>query len=334
MSTKTENKMINILLNIIKSLALPLVLYFIFKLILGDTFGSLESLYIILQQTIVSALISLGMLLNMTIGIWDFSAGSIVIMVGIFLGHLANAHNQLSTMVIATIVIGMVIGFVNATLYTLCRVPSVVVTISLLLIYESIASTYKGGLGVLIAPELALLGRAPWIFVVALFSGIAMYIIYSRTELGFGARAIGSNEIVAKQVGINPRKIKFFSFFIAGFLYSVAGLVNLSYGTALSPGKNMSTLDLNFNAMIAVFIAMYMAHFCNPIMGVFIGNFSMKLLSAGLVATGVDGTWQKVIIGVFLIFFMSFNGITEKIEQKNAINKSFNELNVNQDTVN
>ncbi|NLM19294.1 MAG: ABC transporter permease [Clostridiaceae bacterium] len=321
-----NNKTSRFLLRIIISLLLPLIVYIIFKLIRPTTFGSLEALYIIFQQAMVATLISLGMLLNMTIGIWDFSAGAIVTMVGIILGHVANSFGNILIMIIATLLLGIVVGLLDASLYTITRVPSVVITISLLLMYESFASTYKGGLGVSIAKELAILGSSPWIFIVSFIMLSVMYIIYNKTKLGFGARAIGSNEIVAKSAGFNPKKIKFYSFFLAGLFYSVAGLINLSYGTALSPGKNMSTLELNFNSMIAVFIAMYLSKQCNPVIGLIIGNFTMKLLSAGLVAAGVPGTMQKVLIGVLLIFFMSFNGAKDNLKEKQADFKNYNSI--------
>lgn len=318
-----NNKVIRGLSRVIKSLILPIIVYSIFKMIRPNTFGSIEALYIILQQAMVSSLISLGMLLNMTIGIWDFSAGAIVTMVGILVGHVSSNFHSLTIMVLATLVMGILFGGLNATLYTIARVPSVVITISLLLIYESFASTYKGGLGVTIDKEFAILGTSPWIFIISAIMFVTLYVLYNKTKLGFGARAIGNNEIVAKSSGINPKNVKFFAFLVAGIAYSIAGLVNISYGTALSPGKNMSTLDLNFNSMIAVFIAMYISNLCNPVIGVMIGNFSMKLVSAGLVAIGLDGTWQKVIIGVFLIFFMSFNGAKSKLLEIRAVQERF-----------
>lgn len=153
------------------------------------------------------------------------------------------------------------------------------------------------------------MGTAPWIFIVAAVLSIIMYYIYNRTKFGFNVKAIGNGELIAKSAGVNPRKIKFISFFIAGIYLGIAGLVNLSYGTAVAPVKNMSTLSITFDALMSVFIAIYLSRVCNLVIGIVIGNFCMKMVSAGLVAIGVEGTWQQVFIGLFLLFFIGFSTI-------------------------
>lgn len=302
-------KITNFLLAVVKTLLLPAAIYLVFKLIRPATFGSVESLYIILQQAMVTSIISLGLCCNMTIGIWDFSPGAIVTLVGVLCGHVAADTGSFVLMVLAGVGLGVVIGLVNATVYTVSRVPSVVVTVGLLLIYESIAATYRGGVGVSISRQMAILGTSPYIFFVTGIMFAIMYVVFNKTSLGFSVKAIGNNEIIARTAGINPRKTKFKTFTLAGIYFGIAGIISLSYGTALSPSKNMGTMNVTFDAMMAVFIAIYLSGFCNRVVGVIVGNFCMKLVSAGLVAIGVDGTWQKVIIGMFLLFFIGFTQI-------------------------
>ena len=102
---------------------------------------------------------------------------------------------------------------------------------------------YKGGLGVTIDREGAILGQAPWIFLITALMFVILYVIYNKTKIGFNVKAVGNNELIAKTAGINPRKVKFLAFFIAGCFFGIAGLINLSYGTALSPAKNMGTMS-------------------------------------------------------------------------------------------
>ena len=298
----------------LKAITLPVIVYLIFKIIRPATFGSPEALYIIAQQAMMVTIMSLGMCCNMTIGIWDFSPGSIVTVVGLICGH-AYGEYGFAGMVIAGILSGMLIGLLNATVYTVLKVPSVVVTVGMLLIYESFGSVYKGGLGVTIDREGAILGQAPWIFLITALMFVILYVIYNKTKIGFNVKAVGNNELIAKTAGINPRQVKFLAFFIAGCFFGIAGLINLSYGTALSPAKNMGTMSVTFDAMMAGFIAIYLSGVVNRVVGIVIGTFTMKLVSAGLVAIGVEGTWQKVIIGVFLLFFIGFTQIKAQVSE-------------------
>lgn len=310
-------KMKKFIVSAVKALALPVIVYAIFKIIQPKNFGSLEALYIIAQQAMMVTIMAFGMCCNMTIGIWDFSPGSIVTFVGLICGYYCNQYG-FAAMVAAGIVSGIVLGLINAAAYTILKVPSVVVTVGLLLIYESVASVYKGGLGVSIAKENAVLGQAPWIFLVTLVMFVILYVLYNKTKLGFNVKAVGSNELIAKTAGINPRKVKFWSFFIAGVFFGIAGLINLSYGTALSPAKNMGTMSVTFDAMMSGFIAIYLSGVVNRVVGIMIGTFTMKLIAAGLVAIGVDGTWQKVIVGVFLLFFIGFTQIKAQFNEWSA----------------
>ena len=296
----------------LKALLLPVIVYAIFKVIRPTTFGTPEALYIIAQQSVMVTIMAFGMCCNMTIGVWDFTPGSIVTLVGLICGYYYNAYG-FPAMVAAGIFSGILLGLVNGSLYTILKVPSVVVTVGLLLVYESIGAVYKGGLGTSIDGQGAVLGRAPWIFVIVLIMMAIIYVIYNKTKYGFNVRAVGSNELIAKGAGIDPRKVKFLSFLIAGSFFGVAGLVNLSYTTALSPTINMSTMSVTFDAMMAGFIALYLSGICNRIFGIVIGTFTMKMVSAGLVAIGVPGTWQKVIIGVFLLFFIGFTQIRSQV---------------------
>ncbi|MFV0411881.1 MAG: ABC transporter permease [Oscillospiraceae bacterium] len=307
------NKTLKFLTAVLKTAILPVAIYLVFKLIRPESFGSLDALYIISQQAMVTSIISLGLCCNMTIGIWDFSPGSIVTLVGLMCGHVAIATGSFPLMVLTAVLLGVLIGLINATVYTVLRVPSVVVTVGLLLIYESFSATFRNGIGVSIPKQMAVLGTSPYIFIVTGIMLAIMYIIFNKTKLGFSVRALGNNEIIAKSAGINPRKIKFITFTIAGIFFGIAGLISLSYGTALSPAKNMGTMSVTFDALMAVFIAIYLSGICNRVIGVIIGNFCMKLVSAGLVAIGVDGTWQKVIIGIFLLFFIGFTQIQAQV---------------------
>ena len=77
----------------------------------------------------------------------------------------------------------------------------------------------------------------------------------------------------------------------------------------------MGTMSVTFDALMAGFIAIYLSGVVNRVVGIVIGTFTMKLVSAGLVAIGVEGTWQKVIIGVFLLFFIGFTQIKAQVSE-------------------
>ncbi|MCK9171297.1 MAG: ABC transporter permease [Treponema sp.] len=304
----------NFALRVIKTLALPLVVYLFFKILRPDTFGSPAALYIIAQQTTITLIISLGICCSMAIGIWDFSPGAIVTLAALISGYYCSRFG-LAGLILSGITAGLLFGLIDAVLYSALKIPSVVVTIGFLLVYESLGTVYKGGKGFSITRAQAVLGSAPWIFLITGALIVIMYLLYNKTKFGLHVRAVGNGEFIAKTVGINPAKVKFSAFFISGIFFGIAGIMMLSYSTAIAPEKNMATMSITFDAMMGVFIGFALSGVCNPVIGIVIGSFCMKLLSAGLVAVGVNGTWQKVIVGLFLLFFLCFAQIKELVRK-------------------
>jgi ribose transport system permease protein len=304
----------NFALRVVKTLALPFVVYLFFKMLRPDTFGSPAALYIIAQQTTITLIISLGICCSMAIGIWDFSPGAIVTLAALISGYYCSRFG-LAGLILSGITAGLVFGLIDAVLYSALKIPSVVVTIGFLLVYESLGTVYKGGKGFSITRVQAVLGSAPWIFLITGALIVIMYLLYNRTKFGLHVRAVGNGEFIAKTVGINPAKVKFLVFFISGIFFGIAGIMMLSYSTAIAPEKNMATMSITFDAMMGVFIGFALSGVCNPVIGTVIGSFCMKLLSAGLVAVGVNGTWQKVIVGLFLLFFLCFAQIKELVRK-------------------
>ena len=77
----------------LKTLMFPLAVYIIFfilsKFLTNSRFGNWDSINIILQQAVLNAMIGWSMSFNMVNGRWDFSIGSMVMIVGIIGGNMA-----------------------------------------------------------------------------------------------------------------------------------------------------------------------------------------------------------------------------------------------------
>ena len=69
-------KIIQKLANVLIVLAIPGVFYLLFFLLKPERFGSADSMLLLLQQSVIPTIASLGLLFILSMGLFDFSIGN------------------------------------------------------------------------------------------------------------------------------------------------------------------------------------------------------------------------------------------------------------------
>lgn len=298
-------------------IAMPMVVFLIFYIGQPERFGTPEGIRIMLQQSVINSIIGFGLCMNLVIDTWDFSAGAQMVLSGLIGAHLAQSWG-FPGLIVATIATAVLLGTLTGLIYSVFKIPSIIVTIGTMLIYESVGSLYQGGKSITIPGEVGFLGKSPWIFVVGIMAYILAYIIYHHTKFGYNVQAVGNGEATAKNIGINPIKIRFLCFVVGGIFVGVAGVLQVSYGGAIAPKSGMNTMSMVFPPFMGVFIGQYLERYCDIYLGIFLGVFSMTMINSGLIAMGLPGTLQQVVTGCFMLIFMaiSINRETAILKQR------------------
>lgn len=312
--------------NIIKTLLLPVgmfaVLFLLSSAFGSGQFGSFGSLRIIAQQTMMGAAIALAMTCNMQNGRWDFSIGMMTVMSSIIGGAIGQKLNMGPFgLLIGCTLVAFVASSVNGLLYILMKVPALVISIGAMLIYESVNLVFNNGGGARVNDlNMLLFGRAPYVFILGIGAGLVFYILYTHTVFGYNIRSLASNQSLANNTGIQEKRNVMGCYLLCGLMVGVAGTINLSLsGSVLADVKFNASMSMMFEAFPPVFIGFYLSRYTNLTVGVFIGAFSMKLLTAGMLALGIPAALQNVGVGVFLLAFIAFTTNQEKISEVKRI---------------
>ena len=69
-----EKKMKSFVIRCCQTLALPLLVYIVFYVLSKGRFGQPGTMLLNVYQSIFSIFLALGLMANMTMGMWDFSA--------------------------------------------------------------------------------------------------------------------------------------------------------------------------------------------------------------------------------------------------------------------
>ena len=139
-------KVKSFLIRCCQTLALPVLVYIVFYIISGGRFGQPGTMLLNVYQSVFSIFLALGLMTNMTMGMWDFSGGAVVYCAAIIGGNLAVNFNLGGYgMLLCCIAVGIGIEVVTGLLYNTLGIPSLVLSIGLCMVYEALAQSVFGG---------------------------------------------------------------------------------------------------------------------------------------------------------------------------------------------
>jgi ribose transport system permease protein len=217
------------------------------------TTGNLSN---ILVQASVIALLAGGQTFVILTGGVDLAVGALTALAGAVAGHLMIklGINPYVAMM-AALAIGAAVGLFNGYLVAFVGIPSFIVTLGGLTLWRGLAFDATGGFDNAGLPApLPFIGYGTFLGVPmpiwitgVLF--IAMAFILSSTKLGRYVYAMGSNEMGARQVGINIRGYKLAVYVVCGLSCALGAIVLMARMDS-SSGKMAQMFELDAIAAV------------------------------------------------------------------------------------
>jgi ribose transport system permease protein len=278
----------------------------VFKIITPHNFGSPRNLLSYFEASLMVAVGATGFYFVMVMGMFDFSIGANIMLSAIVGTVLASRFNLgYFGLVAGCIVTGALVGLLNGTFYVKLRIPSMIVTTGLALIYESIASYIAGGQSATLPSNLRAFGSMPGNLILAVVAFGVSYLLLNYTRIGTYTYAIGSNEFVAKNMGINVNKYKVLAFMISGAFFGVEAILTISYGSSMVAETGMASMSRNFFPTMGCFFGLALKKYGIPIPAIIIGEFFINIIYYGFVALGAPTAIQDVIVGLALLIIVT-----------------------------
>lgn len=277
-----------------------LFFYGVFKILTPGNFGSIANLSSYLQSSIIYSVGGCGLYFIVVMGLFDFAVGSNVVLSSI-VGVMLSKHFGYVGFVVGCLGCGTLIGLLIGLLYNRLNVPSMIVTVGVMLVLESVAVFVAGGEKQTLAENLRFFSGAPGNFILAILAFLLMYFILNYTKIGTYCSAIGSNEFTAKNMGINVKKYKLIGFMLLHFFVGIMAILSVSYGTTMTALTGMSTMSRNFQPLMGTFFGVAFRKYGMPIPAIVVGEFIIAIIFNGFVALGAPTTIQNVVTGAALL---------------------------------
>src|SRR5574344_1459441 len=166
----------------------------VFKIISPKNFGTGKLLISYLQTSIQYAVGGCGLYFIVVMGLFDFSIGANIVLSSL-VGVLLSRNFGYAGLIIGCLGCGTLIGAFNGILYAKLRIPSMIVTVGLMLILESVANYVvaldtSGFPGQLTDNNILAFNHASWNYVVAFATFLLMVFILRFTKIGTYCNAI------------------------------------------------------------------------------------------------------------------------------------------------
>ena len=289
---------------IILLLVMLVAFWAIFKLLAPATFGSPDKLATYMKSALIYAVGGCGLYFICVMGPFDMSVGANIVLSSIIACNASVRFGYLG-LIIAPILCGTLIGLINGLVYIKLHISSLIDTVALSLIYEALSVYATNGKNVILDIGFRAFGDYPANLILAVVAYLLCAFILKYTKVGTYTYAIGSNEVIAKNMGVNVPKYKVVAFTLAGLFFGLQAILTISFGTSMTSASNLSSMSRNFTPLMGTFFGLAFKKYGHPVIAIVIGEMIIQLMFNGFVALGAPTTIQNVVTGAALLLIVA-----------------------------
>jgi len=301
-------------------LAIILLVVVIVNSLLSESFLSIENqinLFVLSIEKVIIALIMAKIIINAEI---DLSVASMMGLSACALGWFVESGMSMTMALIASITIGAVGGAFNGFWITVVKLPSLVVTLAMLIGFRGLARVLIGDRSIKMFPQwFEDLGQQPLFlnipFSVMIFVALLICVVITLEYTGFGRHiyTIGINQNVALYSGINVARVKMLLFIFSGIISAIAGIL---YAARLGTVRGDMGLGFELDIITIVLLGgVSIFGGSGSIYGVILSILIVLYLRNGMSLSNITGHLQTGVIGVLLILSVLIPNVLENMKK-------------------
>ena len=273
--------------------------------IAAPSFFSLTNIRDLLINNAPTLIIATGMTLVIVLGQIDISVGSQFAVCSVAAGVLAKAGVPMPLLFVALIIIGGLLGAVNGVLIGWLKLPSIIVTLAMMVMLRDGLRWLTEGAWVQDLPSdfqwfgLSQSTAEPLVLIVtfAIVAAVAWSLV--NTSRGRSVYAVGSDIEAARLAGLSTQNVVLGVFVIMGALTGLAALMNAIRFSSI-PGNSGVGLELEAIAAVVVGGAAISGG-RGTLVGTVIGVALLGTIGTALTFSGVNPFWEKAIQGGIIL---------------------------------
>ena len=300
------------------SAALAYALLLVAVGVIAPSFFSATNLRDLALNNAPVLLVAIGMTMVILVGQIDISVGSQFAVAGVAAGWLAKSGIPIPMLLPCLIVIGAAMGAVNGLFVGWLRLPSIIVTLAMLVAWRDALRWITGGEWVQSLPanfQWFGLGQSlgQWLIVAMALIVLAIFSWTLRNFAGGRALyAVGSDAEAARLAGIEPPRVTFSVFVLMGALVGLAALLN---AVRFSTVPSNAGFGLELKAVAAVVVGgTAITGGRGTLIGTLIGAALLGTIGTALTFVGINPFWEKAIQGAIILAALASDFVLGRLE--------------------
>ena len=272
--------------------------------ILAPGFYQPQPLLSLLTREAPTFVVACGMALVILCRQIDISVGSQFSVCGVAAGMLAAAKVPLIVVLPATIGLGALFGAINGGLIAGLRLPSIVVTLAMMVTLRQGLNLVRQGEFVNLPDGIQWFGLSQsagqWLLVLAALTLVVILALALRhLAVGRWVYAIGSDAEAARLAGIRPQLGTFLIFVAMGALTGLAAAMNMVQAPQVQP---LSGSGLELKVIAAVVVGgVAISGGRGNLWGVLAGLLLLAGIAPALIHLRIEAYWEKAIQGAIIL---------------------------------
>ena len=275
----------------------------------------------VINQLPIALFLTTGITLLMISGKLDLSTGMNGTLCAMVVAALLRDGMPVVPTLFIAVLIGVLIGFVNAVLVNELRVAPFVATIATTYIAQGITHVIANKIAILITDDvMRYYGTTIFWDAIpfsALVAGVFMVIagiILHRTRMGRKIYLVGGNPQAAMLSGVNPKKASYVLFMVCGLFSAFAGI---TYAARQLSGNMSGISSARYQGITAAVLGgIAFGGGMGGMGGAFVGLLVLNTFTNGLTTIGTSVHFNQMASGLLLVFALALDFIQQKQNEK------------------
>ena len=264
--------------------------------------GNLRDLFVANLPVLI---VAIGATFVILTGEIDISCGSMFAVCSVVAGQAAKASDSVGVAMVASVVVGAMLGAMNGMLVAYAGIPSIVVTLASMVALRDGLRWATGGTWVTDLPM-----SFQWLGMPAVAYPVVAAIV-ATAALGTGAwvlrdlsagravYAVGSNRSAARLAGLRVDRVRLMVFVIAGLLTALAAVLNSVRFTQI-PSNTGLGLEMKVIAAVVVGGAAITGG-RGTLRGTALGVLLLGIVGPALTFVGISPYWERALQGAIIL---------------------------------
>jgi rhamnose transport system permease protein len=268
-------------------------------------FATMQNVQDVAVAASIPCLLALGATLVIASGGIDVSVGSILALSAALCGLTVSAGGAAPVAVGVAVAAGAALGGLNATIASIGRIHTIVVTLAMLGIYRGVLRVVTNEQRIQDFPPAFRALTEGWSFGIRPLIGYAALVVLAgavflrSTRSGRSLLAVGDSPSAARRIGLSQAKLRCLAFALSGALAGLAGAFwASSYGivdTYTAEGYELKAIAA------AVLGGCAITGGTGTALGAALGALLLELIRSALVILGASAYWESFCIGLLIL---------------------------------